>query len=66
MQKIADGANFWAILGHFWGILAILGHLKRASWIILSVLGYWGVTIRVFEEVCWARLEKVNKDFSWH
>ena len=63
MQKVADaadisvlffsaGANFWAILGHFWGILAILGHLKRASWIILSVLGYWGVTIRVFEEVC--------------
>ena len=34
MQKAADisvlffsaGANFWAILGHFWAILAILGH----------------------------------------
>ena len=37
MQKVADaadisvlffsaGANFWAILGHFWAILAILGH----------------------------------------
>ena len=37
MQKVADtadisvlffsaGANFWAILSHFWAILAILGH----------------------------------------
>ena len=37
MQKVADaadisvlffsaGSNFWAILGHFWAILAILGH----------------------------------------
>ena len=37
MQKVADaadisvlffsaGANFWAILGHFWAISAILGH----------------------------------------
>ena len=38
MQKVADaanisvlfflsaGANFWAILGHFWAIWAILGH----------------------------------------
>ena len=37
MQKVADdadisvlffsaGANFWAILDHFWAILAILGH----------------------------------------
>ena len=37
MQKVADpadisvqffsaGANFWSILGHFWAILAILGH----------------------------------------
>ena len=43
MQKAADaadisvlffsaGANFWAILGHFWAILAILGHF----WAILS------------------------------
>ena len=44
MQKVADaadisvlffssaGANFWAILGHFWAILAILGHF----WAILG------------------------------
>ena len=43
MQKAADaadisvlffsaGANFWAILGHFWAILAILGHF----WAILG------------------------------
>ena len=46
MQKVADaadisvlffsaGANFWAILGHFWAILAILGHF----WAILSHFG---------------------------
>ena len=29
------GANFWAILGHFWAILAILGHF----WAILSHFG---------------------------
>ena len=45
MQKVADaadisvlffsaGANFWAILGHFWAILAILGHF----W---AILGYF-------------------------
>ena len=50
MQKVADaadisvlffsaGANFWAILGHFWAILAILGHF----WANLgSFLGYFG------------------------
>ena len=46
MQKVADpadisvlffsaGANFWAILGHFWAILVILGHF----WAILSHFG---------------------------
>ena len=46
MQKVGDtgdisllfflaGANFWAILGHFWAILAILGHF----WAILSHFG---------------------------
>ena len=43
MEKVGDtgdisllfflaGANFWAILGHFWAILAILGHF----WAILG------------------------------
>ena len=46
MEKVGDtgdisllfflaGANFWAILGHFWAILAILGHF----WTILSHFG---------------------------
>ena len=46
MQKVADpadisvlfflaGANFWAILGHFWAIFAILGHF----WAILGNFG---------------------------
>ena len=53
MQKVADpadisvlffsaGANFWAILGHFWAILAILGQF----WVNMdnfgSFLGYFG------------------------
>ena len=29
------GANFWAILGHFWAILAILGHF----WAIMGNFG---------------------------
>ena len=47
MQKVADaadlcyffstGANFWAILGHFWAILAILGHY----WAILG--NFWAI-----------------------
>ena len=51
MQKVADaadisvlfssgGANFWAILGHFWAILAILGHFGP----IWAILGhFWGI-----------------------
>ena len=46
MQKVADaadisvlffsaGANFWAILGHFWAIWAILGNFG-------SFLGHYG------------------------
>ena len=46
MQKVADaadisvlffsaGANFWAILGHLWAILAILGHF----WAIMGNFG---------------------------
>ena len=46
MQKVADaadisvlffsaGANFWAVLGYFWAILAILGHF----WANLSYFG---------------------------
>ena len=46
MQKVGDtgdisllfflaGANFWAILGHFWAILAILGHF----WAIMGNFG---------------------------
>ena len=49
MQKVADaadisvlffsaGANFWAILGDFWVILAILGHF----WANLVIFGYFG------------------------
>ena len=29
------GANFWAILGHFWAILAILSHFWQL-WLILG------------------------------
>ena len=51
MEKVGDtgdisllfflaGANFWAILGHFWAILAILGHF----WAILATLGnFWAI-----------------------
>ena len=46
MQKVADaadisvlffsaGANFWAILGNFWSILAILGQF----WVIMGNFG---------------------------
>ena len=46
MQKVADaadisvlffsaGTNYWAILGHFWAILAILGHF----WVNLGNFG---------------------------
>ena len=48
MEKVGDtgdisllfflaGANFWAILGHFWAILAILGHF----WAILG--HFWAI-----------------------
>ena len=48
MQKVADaadisvlfflaGANLWAMLGHFWAILAILGHF----WAILGK--FWAI-----------------------
>ena len=64
MQKAADaadisvlffsaGANFWAILGHFWAILAILGHF----WVNLgnfgSFLGYLGVILGHFWAIFW-------------
>ena len=53
MQKVADaadisvlffsaGANFWAILGHFWAILAILGHFWANLGNLGSFLGYFG------------------------
>ena len=53
MQKVADaadisvlffsaGANFWAILGHFWAILAILGHFWANLGNFGSFLGYFG------------------------
>ena len=53
MQKVADpadisvlffsaGANFWAILGHFWAILAILGHFWAKLGNFGSFLGYFG------------------------
>ena len=46
MEKVGDtgdisllfflaGANFWAILGNFWAILAILGHF----WAIMGNFG---------------------------
>ena len=48
MQKAADaadicvlffsaGANFWAVLSHFWAILAILGHFGP----IWAILAHW-------------------------
>ena len=53
MQKAADaadismlffsaGANFWAILGHFGAILAILGHFGAILGNFWSFLGYLG------------------------
>ena len=53
MQKAADaadicaiffsaGANFWAILGHFWAISAILGHFWANLGNFGSFLGYFG------------------------
>ena len=53
MQKAADaadipvlffsaGANFRAILGHFWAILAILGHFWAKLDNFGSFLGYFG------------------------
>ena len=55
MQKVADaadisvlffsaGANFWAILGHFWAILAILGHF----WPFLVIFGLFWVILGHF------------------
>ena len=52
MQKAADaadisvlffsaGANFWAILGHFWAISAILGHFWANLGNFGSFLGYF-------------------------
>ena len=53
MQKAADaadisvlffsaGADFWAILGHFWAISAILGHFWANLGNFGSFLGYFG------------------------
>ena len=53
IQKVADaadisvlffsaGANFWAILGHFWAILTILGHFWANLGNFGSFLGYFG------------------------
>ena len=53
IQKVADaadisvlffsaGANFWAILGHFWAISAILGHFWANLGNFGSFLGYFG------------------------
>ena len=36
------GANFWAILGHFWAILATLGHFWANLGNFGSFLGYLG------------------------
>ena len=36
------GANFWAILGHFWAISAILGHFWANLGNFGSFLGYFG------------------------
>jgi len=53
MQKAADaadisvlffsaGANFWAILSHFWAISAIIGHFWANLGNFGSFLGYFG------------------------
>ena len=55
MQKAADaadisvlffsaGANFWAILGHFWAISAILGNF----WAILAISGHFWANLGHF------------------
>ena len=60
MQKVADaadisvlffsaGANFWAILGHFWAILAILGQVGQ-FWVIF---GLFGVILGHFWAIFW-------------
>ena len=36
------GANFWAVLGHFWAISAILGHFWANLGNFGSFLGYFG------------------------
>ena len=55
MQKVADaadlsvlfsaGANFWAVLGHFWAILALLGHFWANLGNFGSFLGHFLVLI---------------------
>ena len=53
MQKVADaadisvlffsaGANFWAILGHYWAFSSILGHFLANLANFGSFLGYFG------------------------
>ena len=53
MQKAADAAdisvvffsasaNFWAILGHFWSILAIWGHFWANLGNVDYFFGYFG------------------------
>ena len=53
MQKVADdadisvlffsaGANFWAILGHYWAFSSILGHFWANLANFGSFLGYFG------------------------
>ena len=43
------GANFWAILGHFWAILAILGQVGQ-FWVIF---GLFGVILGHFWAIFW-------------
>ena len=42
MLFISAGANFWAILGHFWAIWAILGHFWANLGNFGSFLGQFG------------------------
>ena len=82
MQKVADaadisvlffsaGANFWAILGHFWAILAIFGHFWAILGKFRSFLGHFLVLIFVAKyasvlfKSLFATLSLVKLDPSW-
>ena len=64
MLFFSAGANFWAILGHFWAILAVLGHFGAILGNLRSFFGHFLVLFFVakyasvlfkllFATLCW-------------